>query len=140
MKTHEPLGRTHLIAGSSDRAFGVFFASLFVIAAILPLSVVASVRAGTLAFGLLLLICALAWPSLLRPFNHLWFRLGLLLHRAVSPLVLAALLYLVIAPMGLLLRVLGKDLLRLRWEPDADSYWIRREPGGHTGGTMADQF
>jgi hypothetical protein len=67
-------------------------------------------------------------------------RLGMLLHRIVSPIALGIMFFLVITPMGLLMRALGKDPLRLRLRPDEGSYWIDRRPPGPAPETMKDQF
>ena len=60
--------------------------------------------------------------------------------RVVNPIVMALLFYGTVLPTGLVMRVLGKDLLRLKRQPDADSYWIMRQPPGPSPGTMKDQF
>ena len=75
-----------------------------------------------------------------KPLNQLWFRLGLALHRVVSPIVMLLIYYGAIVPLGLILQVGGKDLLRLKWEPDAPSYWIPRQPPGPPRGSMSKQF
>ena len=86
------------------------------------------------------LLVALGFPSILAPLNRLWLRFGLLLHRIVSPLVLGIMFFLVITPMGLLMRAFGKDLLRLKFDRAAASYWIERTPPGPPPESMADQF
>ena len=83
---------------------------------------------------------ALFRPALLGPLNRAWFRLGLLLSRIVSPVVLAVLFYAVVTPTGLVMRLLGKDPLRLRFDRQAESYWIRRTPPGPTPESMKNQF
>jgi hypothetical protein len=87
----------------------------------------------------MLLIAGLA-PFLLHPLNRAWTMLGVLLAPIVNPVVMAALFYLVFTPVGLLLRLLGKDSLRLRADPQAASYWIERQPPGPPPETMANQF
>ena len=79
-------------------------------------------------------------PKLLAPFNRLWARFGLLLHRITSPLVLGIMFFAVITPMGWIMRALGKDLLRLKIDPAATSYWIARTPPGPTPESLKDQF
>ena len=58
----------------------------------------------------------------------------------VNPIVMGLLFYGTVLPTGLVMRALGKDLLRLKREPDADSYWIVRAPPGPAPETMKDQF
>jgi hypothetical protein len=77
----------------------------------------------------LALALALGAPRLLAPLNWVWTKLGLLLHRIVSPIFLLLLFYGCIAPVGLLMRLSGKDPLRLKYEPAATSYWIVRTLG-----------
>ena len=79
-------------------------------------------------------------PRLLHPLNRVWFALGLLLHHVVNPVVMALMFYGAILPMALLLRALGKDLLRLKREPQAASYWIAREPPAPAPDSMSKQF
>jgi hypothetical protein len=78
-------------------------------------------------------------PALLHPLNRLWMKLGLLLHKIVNPIVMGLLFYGTIWPTGLAMRMRGRDLLRLKREPDADTYWIARPPGPLPE-TMRDQF
>jgi hypothetical protein len=78
-------------------------------------------------------------PALLHPLNRLWMKLGLLLHKIVNPIVMGLLFYGTIWPTGLAMRMRGRDLLRLKRDPDADTYWIARPPGPLPE-TMRDQF
>jgi hypothetical protein len=77
-------------------------------------------------------------PRVLHPLNRAWLALGLLLHHVVNPVIMALMLYGAILPMALLLQALGKDLLRLKREPQATSSWIPREPPAP--GSMSKQF
>ena len=70
----------------------------------------------------------------LRPLNRLWLKFGLLLHKVVNPIVMALVFFGTVLPTGLIMRVLGKDLLRLKRQPDANSYWIERRPPGPAPG------
>ena len=83
---------------------------------------------------------ALAAPGVLAPLNKLWLKFGLLLHHIINPLVMGLLFFGVITPMALIVRLLGKDLLRLRFDAQAKSYWIPREPPGPAPDTMRHQF
>ena len=86
------------------------------------------------------LAAALVWPGVLAPLNRLWTRFGLLLHRLVSPLVLGVMFFLVITPMGLVMRALGKDPLRLQRDRAARTYWIDRQPPGPAPDSLNNQF
>jgi hypothetical protein len=85
-------------------------------------------------------VLALLWTAALAPLNKLWTKLGILLYRIVSPVVMALLFYVTVTPIALLMRVLGKDPLRLRRAPDAASYWIDRTPPGPAPESMKNQF
>ena len=92
-----------------------------------------------LASAAALALVSLMAPALLKPLNILWFRFGLLLHRIVNPIVMFAMFALVFVPAGALMR-LWHDPLRLRRKPEAPTYWIDREAGGATAGSMTNQF
>jgi Saxitoxin biosynthesis operon protein SxtJ len=137
---HENFSREEEFAGPSDRRFGLTIAA--VCGAIGGVRLVLGhshwlwwmVPAAALA-GL-----ALCAPAALNFANRLWFRLGLILYRVVNPAVMALLYWSTIVPTGLLMRLCGKDPLRLRREPDLASYWIAREPPGPPADTMRNQF
>ena len=84
----------------------------------------------------------MAWlrPALLAPLNRVWNKLGLLLGKIVSPIVLGALFFLVITPSAIIIRWMGKDLLNLRRDPKAESYWLVRDPPGPAPESINDQF
>ena len=76
----------------------------------------------------------------LRPLNRLWFLLGMALHKVVNPLVMGFLFYLTVTPMALFMRLAGKDPLRLKFDRQAKSYWIKRQPAGPAPESMRRQF
>jgi hypothetical protein len=83
---------------------------------------------------------AMGTPRLLTPLNRLWTRFGLVLHAVVTPVVMGLLFYLTVVPIGIVMRLAGKDLLALRYDPGAKSYWIERRPPGPAPDTMPRQF
>jgi len=125
---------------SSDRTFGLVFATLFFVVAALPLLRDAPWRTWSLIVALVLLGISLFAPRLLAPLNLIWTRFGLLLNRIVSPVVLGVLFYGVVMPTGLLMRLFGKDPLRLKFNPQARSYWIERTPPGPDAASLKNQF
>ena len=138
--THEVFPRSEDVVAGSDRSFGLVMAA--VLAVVTSLNVWHSGRLWPWTGGLavLLLAAGLLRPSVLHPLNLIWLKFGLLLHRVVNPAVMALLFYGTVLPTGLTMRMMGKDLLRLKRQPAADSYWIARTPPGPSPETMRDQF
>ena len=137
---HEDLGRKDEVKGSSDRTFGLVFAVLFAVIGLWPLLGGDAVRIWSLGLAVAFLARALVAPGLLAPLNRLWMRFGLLLHKVVSPLVLGLMFYATVTPIGLIMRLLGKDPLGRGFDPAAKSYWIERDPPGPAPETMKNQF
>jgi len=139
---HEDFAREEKVDGSSDRSFGLVMAAFFAIVALLPLrhAPLSSIRWWALAVAAAFIVLALLWTTPLRPLNRLWFKLGLLLSKVVSPIVLMVLFYATVTPIGLLMRATGKDPLRLRRNPAAKTYWIPRDPPGPAPDSMKHQF
>jgi hypothetical protein len=125
---------------SSNRTFGLVFAGFFLLVALLPLLRGHAVRLWALPLSALFLVTALAVPKVLAPLNRAWSTLGTLLHAVVNPLVLGILFYLVFTPFGWVLRRMGKDFLRSRTAPGAQTYWIVRQPPGPPPESMSRQF
>ncbi|MEX2223952.1 MAG: SxtJ family membrane protein [Candidatus Rokuibacteriota bacterium] len=138
--THESLAREQEVIGSSDRSFGLTFTGFFLLVGLWPLARGGPVRAWAFGVSALFLVAALVRPGLLAPLNRLWLRVGLVLHRVVNPLVMGVMFYGVITPFGLAMRAAGRDPLRKRFDPLAQSYWIERRPPGPTPETMSNQF
>mgnify|MGYP006373907201 CR=1 FL=1 len=137
---HENLNRDQHVEGSSDRAFGLVFAVVFLVIAGWPLFHGEAIRWWSAGVAAMFALVALVKPALLAGLNRLWMKLGILLGKVVSPIALGILFYVVITPIGVMIRLTGKDPLRLKFEPDADSYWIPREPPGPPPGSMTQQF
>jgi hypothetical protein len=125
---------------SSDRTFGMVFAIFWAVVSFLPVLHAGSVRFWAIGLSAGFLASALLFSSVLHPLNLLWAKFGELLHRIVSPLIMALLFSLGFTTIGVLLRVLRKDLLRLKTESEAKSYWIPRSPTGPPAETMLNQF
>ena len=140
MKTHERLAGDEPAKGGSDRGFGVVFAVVFVAVGLFPLLNGGAPRAWALGVAAAFLLAALVRPAMLAPLNRVWFKFGLLLQRVVNPLVMAVIYFAVVTPTGLVMRALGKDPLRLKYDPDAQSYWIHRDPPGPERESMRNQF
>ena len=137
---HENFSRKQETVGPTDRNFGVVFTLFLAGVGVWPLWRSGSLRVWALLLSAVLLTVTLVRPAVLHPFNRLWTNLGLLLGRVISPAVIALLFYLVVTPIGFLMRLLGKDPLRLRRDPALPSYWIERNPPGPAPESMKNQF
>jgi Saxitoxin biosynthesis operon protein SxtJ len=142
MKTtiHESYSRDETVIGGSDRSFGIVMAAAFVVISLLNWWRHGHSWPWTGGIAVLFLAAALLYPAALNPFNRLWLKFGLLLHKVVNPLVMALVFFGTVLPTGLIMRALGKDPLRLKRQPNAKSYWIERRPPGPTLESMKDQF
>ena len=137
---HEDLAREQVVEGSTDRAFGVVFAVVFLLIAGWPLLYGEPLRLWACVLSGLFALVALARPALLRAPNRLWMKFGILLGHVVSPVALGILFYAVLTPVGVMMRLTGKDPLRRRRDPGAASYWQPRRPPGPPPDSMTNQF
>jgi len=126
--------------GSSNRAFGLTFAVFFALLALMPLIHHKSARPWALGLSGLFLVAAVAFPSVLKPLNSIWAKIGLLLSRITNPVVTGLMFYLFFMPTSLLLRALSKDPLRIKLDRSAETYWIARIPPGPDPEFMRHQF
>ncbi len=138
MATHEDFALKFEVERSSNRTLGLVFAGFFTVVTLSPMVRHHPPRLWAAAVAIVFLGIALAVPRLLEPLNRFWTLLGTVIQRIVHPLVMGIMFYLIFTPAGLLLRLFGHDLLHLKHEPDADTYWIRRPPP--ESGGMARQF
>ena len=137
---HEDLTRKEHIEGSSDRGFGLVFTLVFAVIAAWPLIQGSPVRWWSAAAAALFAVISVLRPSLLSAPNKAWTRLGQLMGAVVSPIALGVVFFLVITPTSLLMRMAGKDPLRLKRDPTAPSYWIKRQPPGPAPDSLTRQF
>ena len=109
----------------SNRSFGIVFFTVFLIIATYPLINNGELRIWSLILSLVFLILGLLNSKILYPLNKIWFKFGLLLGKLVSPLIMAIIFFLVVTPIGILMRILNKDLLNLKFNK-SKSYWIEK--------------
>ncbi len=138
--THETFFHKERIVTGSDRSFGLMMAAAFAAVSALNAWHTGWVWPWTATLAVLFLVAGIIRPSALHPLNRLWLKFGLLLSRIVSPIVMALLFFGTVLPTGIVMRMMGKDLLRLKRQADVDSYWIVRSPPGPSPETMRDQF
>lgn len=138
---HENLQRREKVKASSDRSFGLVIAGGFLLVALAPLlHAPHRPRWWALVVSIGFALFAVLWPRRLALLNRLWTRLGLLLSSIVSPIVLGLLFYTTLVPVGLAMRICGKDPLRLRSDPLRTTYWIQRDPVDPSSRAMQQQF
>jgi hypothetical protein len=140
MSTHESFDRELPKTGGSDRSFGLVFALAFGVLGVLPVLRSRPPRVWALAVSAVFLLIALIHAPLLNRLNRAWMDVGRLLSKITNPVVTGVMFFLVFTPVAIILRLLGKDPLRLTPAPAAESYWIQRERGALTPDTMRNQF
>ncbi|MDB0072379.1 SxtJ family membrane protein [Candidatus Pelagibacter sp.] len=114
------------IKRSSNKSFGIVFCIVFLLIGIWPILYNESYRFWALVISLVFLILGLTNSKLLTPFNILWFKLGILLGKIVSPVVMGIIFFFVVTPTAILMRLFKKDLLNLKYN-DSKSYWIKKD-------------
>jgi hypothetical protein len=138
--THEDYARDEDLQGSSDRSFGFVFTGFFALVGGVKLYTGHAWALYWFAGAATFLAAALFAPRILAPLNRLWMKFALLLYAVMNPLTMALLFFLVVTPIGVVMRLAGKDFLRKRLEPDASSYWLPRDPPGPAPDSMKQQF
>lgn len=139
---HENLARDDEVERGSDRAFGLVVGGVLALigGARAGFGGVTATNAVLLGAGAALVVLGVVAPARLAPLARIWFRLGLLASKIVNPLVLGLVFFSTVTPIGLLLRMVGADPLRLKRDPDAKSYWIDRKAPGPSPESMKHQF
>tara|TARA_B110000263_G_C14788951_1_gene276687 strand:- start:63 stop:458 length:396 start_codon:yes stop_codon:yes gene_type:complete len=122
---------------SSNRSFGLTFFVIFLIVSLWPLTHEETIRIWSLVISLISLILGLMNSKLLTPLNLLWFKFGLLLGSIIAPIVMGVVFFLVVTPTGFIMRIMGKDLLKKRFDKKKRTYWIKRDK---SNSTMKKQF
>ena len=121
----------------SNRSFGVVFFIVFLILGFWPIKNGGEINIWLVTISLLFLILAIIKSKLLTPLNKLWFKFGIKLGSIVSPIVMGAIFFLVVTPIGIVMNVIGKDLLNKKQNKKIKTYWIKRDK---PTGSMKRQF
>ena len=128
----------HPIEKSSNKSFGFVFTVVFLIIGLLPLRHREDPRWWAVAIALSFLMVTLIRADVLEPLNIRWMKLGLFLGKIMNPIFLGIVFFVVITPMAILLRIVGKDLLSMKLQSGAKSYWVPKTPSHEDG--MKNQF
>ncbi len=136
---HEDYSRIHEEKKSTERSLGIVFAVACVVIGALKLWNARGGVAWLIAAGVFLFL-ALCFPIALRPLNLIWRRIGQVLFSITNPIIMGVVFFAVLAPLGLMFRLLHRDVLRLKKDAGAESYWWQRDPPGPDPQTMKNQF
>jgi len=110
---------------SSNRSFGIVFFVVFLLVALYPLTYSGEIRYWSATISLIFLILGLLNSKILAPLNKLWFKFGIFLSKIISPLIIGIIFFLIVTPIGLVMRLFGKDILNLKYNRK-QSYWIEK--------------
>jgi len=125
------------IKQGSEKSFGIVFSIIFLIIALYPAVELLEFQIFSAAVSIIFLLFAFLAPRVLIVPNKLWFKFGVFLGSIIAPIVMTLIYFVTILPVGLIMRLLGKDLLRKEIDKNSKSYWIRRiDPVG----SMKNQF
>ena len=120
----------------SNRNFGIVFFIVFLLIALYPLTYGGEIRIWSSIISLIFLVLGLLNSKILAPLNKLWFKFGIFLGKIISPLIMGIIFFLVVTPIGLIMRLSGKDVLNLKYNK-SKSYWIEKNS---TKSKMRNQF
>ena len=109
----------------SNRSFGIVFFILFLLIALYPTINSEGIRMWSIFVSLIFLVLGLLDSKILTPLNKIWFKFGMLLGRIISPFIMGIIFFLVVTPIGLIMRILGKDLVNLKYNNNK-TYWIEK--------------
>ena len=110
---------------SSNRSFGIVFFIIFLLIALYPLTYSQDIRIWSVIISIIFLVLGLFNSKILTPLNKLWFKFGIFLGKIISPLIMGIIFFLVVTPIGLIMRLFGKDVLNLKYNK-SQSYRIEK--------------
>ena len=111
---------------SSNRSFGIIFFIVFLLISFWPIMDGQALRVWSLVVSLIFLILGILNSKILTPINLAWIKLGEILGRFIAPIIMAVIYFLIVTPIGLFMRIIGKDSLNIKFSQNS-SYWIKRE-------------
>ena len=124
------------IKASSNKSFGIVFSIFFLIISLWPLLSQNEIRIWSLTISGIFFILGIFNSKLLLPLNKIWFKFGMFLGNFIAPIVMGIVFFLVVTPTGLIMRLLGKDLLNLK-KNNKNSYWIEKD---NSNSNLKNQF
>jgi hypothetical protein len=124
----------------SNRSFGWTFSGIFLAVGVYGLWRGGAVLSWLLVAAVVMAAVTVTRAAWLTPLNRAWMRLGLLLGRVVNPLVLGLIFFGVFTPVGLVMRMWGRDAMARRFEPNLETYWVKRDPPGPADDSYRNMF
>ena len=109
----------------SNRSFGIVFFIVFLFISLYPLTYSGEIRIWSATISFIFLVLGLFNSKILTPLNKYWFKFGIFLGKIISPMIMGIIFFLVVTPTGLIMRLLGKDVLNLKYNKK-QSYWIEK--------------
>ena len=119
--------KKNLVKISSNRSFGFLFFVVLLAVSLWPLKSQGDLRLWAFILSLIFLVLGILNSRFLTPLNKLWYKFGIFLGSIVSPIVMGIVFFIIVTPIGLIMRFLGKDLLRVNKNKIVSTYWINRE-------------
>jgi len=121
---------------SSNRSFGLVFFSFFLIVGLWPIFQYEDIRIWSIIVAFIFLILGILDSKYLTPLNRFWMKFGLFLGKIISPIVMGIVFFLVVTPIGIIMKIFRKDLLNIKHNQN-QSYWVHRK---NKFGSMKKQF
>ena len=121
---------------TNNKGFGLLFFLVFILIGLWPLKSGQNLNIYFIIISLPFLILGIFNSKILTPFNKAWIKFGELLGRLIAPIVMALVYFFILTPISLIVRIVGKDLLQIKFSKDK-SYWIKRKKDL---GSMDKQF
>ena len=109
----------------SNKSFGIVFFIVFLLVAFYPLTFNGDIKIWSLLISLIFLLLGIMNSKILTPLNKTWYKFGIILGKIVSPIIMGILFFLVVTPIGLIMRVFKKDILNLKYNNDK-TYWVKK--------------
>ena len=121
---------------SSNKSFGFIFGSIFFLIGLYFYITSGEIKNWLLIISVLFFIAAIIYPNLLKPLNYFWFKFGIYLSKIANPIIMGIIFFLVVTPIGIVMKIFKKDLLNLKFNNEK-TYWLKK---GGPKSKMKNQF
>ena len=121
----------------SNRSFGLVFFVVFLILGLWPVKSGGDINIFLILISLVFLFLAITKSMFLTPLNKLWFKFGIKLGAIIAPIVMGVVFFLVVTPIGIMMKITGKDLINKKINKNIKTYWLNRKKAV---GSMKRQF